>query len=128
MVYDHIIGSDDGEVVVTISQTRLYRFHADRITCQDTLHGTLEPGENLLGLSPLRCQDLHTLSWWRNDYMGTNIARELIERWYATRVFQFSASRSPSILCAIVSTFFQTGPFGKTFDHSALLQHIEFSC
>jgi hypothetical protein len=32
MVDDHIIGSDDGEVVVTISQTRLYRFHADRIT------------------------------------------------------------------------------------------------
>jgi hypothetical protein len=60
--------------------------------------------------------------------MGTAVAPELIERWYATRIFRFRERDSLSILCATVPKFLDTSLFGEDFIPSSLLQHIEFSC
>jgi hypothetical protein len=119
-VYDGIIGTF-GQVEVESRQLRPNFSISSPITYRDKEHGTFELGQMSLG-------DRQTLTWWRSDYMGTAVAPELIERWYATRIFRFRERVSLSILCAMVPRLLNTSSFGEVFIPIGLMQHIEFSC
>jgi hypothetical protein len=60
-----------------------------------------------------------TIPSWRSAYTGTEVSRELIERWYDTRLFQFDDEDGRLLSKFLLENLFQRG-----IDPRALVRHI----
>jgi hypothetical protein len=107
MVYSNIIGPYHYEIVSKRSTWDNGVIRAKGITFVNTqLHKMSKP-------------DAQPLQWWLGSYMGEEVAKEIIERWYRTRTFQFMSNK-----LHMLPVFLAIDAFEKSFEPGLLVQHI----
>ena len=114
MVYDYILGPVGDEAII---DRFVEKQSENGSKCREYFDAKSHPKQRLWESQKTVSRELY---WWRDECMGETVARELVERWYMTRVFVLRARFQK-----LFTNFLAYDLFEKTIKPREVAQHIQ---